>query len=308
MECVTPSRCSTSSSRRPAARSTRPRVRDLLGLADAEAVDRLVAALLAGDVVAGIAVLDELEDRGRDVGTVVGQVIDAIRADLSSSLGPDGDRARVAGLARVARRLAEIDPERRGVGGLRLQVELALFTSADGSAIPTTPAAAATMAPATPPPPAQPPVATEPTLAAGAAPEGNLQPEHPRIQSAEAPPKSISKAVVAEPKVAEPDVAESALEPPPGPPEPEAAEPAAAKRAATESEAAATEPAATKPATEPRRVAAQSQGHAAADQPSAVPGTRPPRGRAGPTSWPRSALPLARSSRSAGRWPSTATS
>ncbi len=36
-------------------------------------------------------------------------------------------------LARVARRLAEIDPERRGVGGLRLQVELALFAASAGS-------------------------------------------------------------------------------------------------------------------------------------------------------------------------------
>jgi DNA polymerase-3 subunit gamma/tau len=109
-------------------------VRDLLGLAEAEAVDRLVAALVAGDAVAGIGVLDELEDRGRDVGVVLDQVIEAIRADLSSSLGPGGDPGRVAGLARVARRLADIDPERRGVGGLRLQVELALFASAGAPA------------------------------------------------------------------------------------------------------------------------------------------------------------------------------
>ncbi len=108
-------------------------VRDLLGLAEAEAVDRLVAALVGGDAAAGIGVLDELEDRGRDVGVVLDQVIEAIRAELSSALGPGGDPARVTALARVARRLAEIDPERRGVGGLRLQVELALFAASAGS-------------------------------------------------------------------------------------------------------------------------------------------------------------------------------
>ena len=71
-------------------------VRDLLGLAEADAVDRLVEALLAGDAVAGITVLDELEDRGRDVGVVLDQVIEAIRAGLSSGLGPGGDPTRVA--------------------------------------------------------------------------------------------------------------------------------------------------------------------------------------------------------------------
>ena len=54
-------------------------VRDLPGLAEAEAVDRLVAALVGGDAAAGIGVLDELDDRGRDVGVVLDQVIEAIR-------------------------------------------------------------------------------------------------------------------------------------------------------------------------------------------------------------------------------------
>ena len=132
-------------------------VRDLLGLAEAEAVDRLVAALVGGDAAAGIGVLDELDDRGRDIGVVLDQVIEAIRAELSSSLGPGGDPARVVALARVARRLAEIDPERRGIGGLRLQVELALFAASAGSAQAGAPAAsvaapAVTRAPAAPPP------------------------------------------------------------------------------------------------------------------------------------------------------------
>jgi DNA polymerase-3 subunit gamma/tau len=105
-------------------------VRELLGLAEAEAVDRLVTALVDGDAVAGIAVLDELEDRGRDVGVVLDQVIEVIRARLSACFAPDGDTGAMPALTRVARRLAEIDPERRGVGGLRLQLELAIFAGA----------------------------------------------------------------------------------------------------------------------------------------------------------------------------------
>ncbi len=124
-------------------------VRDLLGLAEAEAVDRLVAALVDGDAAAGIAVLDELDDRGRDIGVVLDQVIEAIRAELSTALGPGGDPARVVALARVARRLAEIDPERRGVGGLRLQVELALFAASAGSTQVAAPSAKLAVPPAT---------------------------------------------------------------------------------------------------------------------------------------------------------------
>jgi DNA polymerase-3 subunit gamma/tau len=103
------------------------RVRELLGLADAEAVDRLVAALVEADAVSGIAVLDELEERGRDVGVVLDQVLEAVRGRLTASLAPGGDPTRTAGLARVARRLASIDPERKGLGGLRFQLELALL-------------------------------------------------------------------------------------------------------------------------------------------------------------------------------------
>jgi DNA polymerase-3 subunit gamma/tau len=107
-------------------------VRDLLGLADGEAVDRLVAALLGGDAGAGIAVLDELDDRGRDIGVVLDQVIEALRDGLASGLAAGADPARLGQLAAVARRLADIDPERRSLGGLRLQVELALFAPTGG--------------------------------------------------------------------------------------------------------------------------------------------------------------------------------
>jgi DNA polymerase-3 subunit gamma/tau len=192
-------------------------VRDLLGLAEAEAVDRLVTALVAGDAVAGIGLLDELEDRGRDVGVVLDQVIEAIRADLSSGLQPGGDPARVAGLARVARRLAEIDPERRGVGGLRLQVELALFASTDRSTkagatpearvvaapAPSAPPAAPAPPAADPPPVVEQPVAIDVEPVRDAAPADELKPRRSRLQPAEAAP-SNSKDSVAEPAVEQP--------------------------------------------------------------------------------------------------------
>jgi DNA polymerase-3 subunit gamma/tau len=105
-------------------------VRDLLGLADNDAVDRLVNALLGHDPAAGIAVLDELDERGRDVSVVLDQIVDSVRERLAGGLASQADPAALRRLAAVGRRLAAIDPERRNVGGLRLQVELALFEPA----------------------------------------------------------------------------------------------------------------------------------------------------------------------------------
>ena len=191
-------------------------VRDLLGLAEAEAVDRLVAALVAGDAVGGIGVLDELEDRGRDIGVVLDQVIEAIRADLSAGLGQGGDPARVAGLARVARRLAAIDPERRGVGGLRLQVELALFAAAEGRA--AVGAASAPLAPRTPAASPSPPTRApepEPELASAGAPdpEAAATPDPEPATEAAAPDPEVVTAPTEKP------VAAKAAKPRP-PPEP----------------------------------------------------------------------------------------
>ena len=110
------------------------RVRGLLGLADAEAVGGFVDALVGGDVAAGMRILDDLEERGRDSRAFLDQVVDALRAELLESLGDGVTPARpVAALAAAARRLAAIDPDRNGVGGLRLQLELALFGSAAGT-------------------------------------------------------------------------------------------------------------------------------------------------------------------------------
>jgi DNA polymerase-3 subunit gamma/tau len=97
-------------------------VRDLLGLADGAAVDGFVEALLAGDVAAGIGILDRLEERGRDPRALLDQVVDVVRGRLIDPATPDAPA-----LADVARRLVAIDPDRAGIGGLRLQLELALF-------------------------------------------------------------------------------------------------------------------------------------------------------------------------------------
>jgi DNA polymerase III subunit gamma/tau len=130
-------------------------VRDLLGLADADAVDRLVTSMADGEAAAGIAVLDELEDRGRDLGIVLDQAVDLVRTRLADSFDGTPDPAATARLTRAARSLASIDPERRGVGGLRLQVELALFATPAGAPFPV-------MATAPAPRVAEPAVAPEP--------------------------------------------------------------------------------------------------------------------------------------------------
>jgi DNA polymerase-3 subunit gamma/tau len=101
-----------------------PRVRDLLGLADAETITGFVNALVSSDALAGIKLLDGLEERGRDLRGFLDQVIEALRAGI---VGAASTQHSVAALAAAARRLAAIDPSRAGVGGLRLQLELALF-------------------------------------------------------------------------------------------------------------------------------------------------------------------------------------
>jgi DNA polymerase III subunit gamma/tau len=128
------------------------RVRDLLGLADAEAVAGFVDALVIGDVASGMRILDQLEERGRDSRAFLDQVVDALRAELLESLGDGVTPVRpVASLSAAARRLAAIDPDRNGVGGLRLQLELALF-GAGGSPVLAAPAAAAAVPVARPTP------------------------------------------------------------------------------------------------------------------------------------------------------------
>jgi DNA polymerase-3 subunit gamma/tau len=114
-------------------------VRDLLGLADADLVDGFVGSLTSGDAAAGIALLDRLEERGRDLRIFLDQVVDTLRGRLLEGLtsGAATDPVAMA----VSRRLASIDPTRLGPGGLRLQLELALLEAVvPGSALPGAPA------------------------------------------------------------------------------------------------------------------------------------------------------------------------
>jgi DNA polymerase-3 subunit gamma/tau len=106
---------------------TEAAVRSLLGLADAAAVDGFIDALLAGDAAAGIEILDRLEERGRDPRALLDQVVETIRGRLVSGAAGDPAGSSTVALTEVARRLVAMDPDRAGIGGLRLQLELALF-------------------------------------------------------------------------------------------------------------------------------------------------------------------------------------
>ena len=138
-------------------------VRDLLGLADAAAVDGFLDALMSADAAAGIGILDRLEERGRDPRALLDQVVEAVRTRLVVA-AVDHDTQGGAALADAARRLVAIDPDRAGIGGLRLQLELSLFA---GPAL-AIPAATAQPRPAPTPKPARTEVATVATTSATA--------------------------------------------------------------------------------------------------------------------------------------------
>ncbi len=162
-------------------------VRELLGLADAESVDGFVSALASGDAVAGIALLDGLEDRGRDLRVFLDQVVDAIRERLLAGLSDGG--ANDAPLVAAARRLGSIDPTRLGPGGLRLQLELVLLDPTVGS----TPASAQPVARSvrptpTPEAPAAGPGAEARTRVAASAHAGHGQGARTRPPSRRPPP------------------------------------------------------------------------------------------------------------------------
>ena len=139
-------------------------VRDLLGLADAEVVDAFVDHLVRGDGAAGVALLDELDERGRDLKALLDQAVETIRAELVAGLGdPAAGRHDPAALAVAGRRLAAIDPNRSAIGGLRFQLELAMFADAPAgpAAIVQTPG----RAPGSPAPRSTPVPGPEPTAA-----------------------------------------------------------------------------------------------------------------------------------------------
>jgi DNA polymerase III gamma/tau subunit len=110
-------------------------VRDLLGLAEMESVERFIAALAGGDALDGIRLLDELERDGRDLVAFADQVVARLREQLVSAL-TEGPRSADSGtrLTRAARRLAGLDVNRGAAGGYRLQLELALLEGTDSNA------------------------------------------------------------------------------------------------------------------------------------------------------------------------------
>jgi DNA polymerase-3 subunit gamma/tau len=181
------------------------RVRDLLGLADGESIATFVGALIDGDLLTGLRILDGLEERGRDLRAFLDQVVEALRAAIvGASVEPAVARHPLAALTAAARRLAAIDPTRAGVGGLRLQLELALFPQPGTIAPPAVPASppttSAPAAPASPPTTSAPPApASPPTTSAPPAPAS------PPTTSA---PAAIESAAASEP---------TAAGPPPGP-------------------------------------------------------------------------------------------
>jgi DNA polymerase III gamma/tau subunit len=189
---------------------TEAAVRDLLGLADAAAVDGFVEALLTGDAAAGIGILDRLEERGRDPRALLDQVVDAVRSGLVQE-ATTGGTDRGAALAAAARRLVAIDPDRAGIGGLRLQLELALFAAGPsaGPAPTITPAAepsprerAEASARPSGPTPTQPRAARASTASAAPAPKVERQPPvaptppaaEPTSQVPESPPVAATPA------------------------------------------------------------------------------------------------------------------
>ncbi len=208
-------------------------VRDLLGLADEETVVGYGRALVVGDPAAGIAVLDALEDRGRDLRSFAEQVVEALRAALHGALAgrPSGDPLAAFGagpLAAGARRLAAIDPARPGPGGLRLALELALFEAATATPIATGLALPAAVAE---------PV---PTLRAAATPGRDVAatpavaaPAAPAVVATSPTPVEASPAPVATPVPPEPVQAPAPVAtPPPAAPESPADLPDAARAVA----------------------------------------------------------------------------
>ena len=117
------------------------RVRDLLGLAPDEALRDFIAALAAPDPLAGISVIDELEEHGWDMRAFLDQLLERVRALLVAGLAGPAEASAVgpARLAAIGRRLAAIDPSTAGPGGLRFQLELALLETIGHPVAPSPP-------------------------------------------------------------------------------------------------------------------------------------------------------------------------
>jgi DNA polymerase-3 subunit gamma/tau len=191
---------------------------DLLGLADAELVDGFIGALVEGDVLAGIGILDRLEAEGRDLVAFAEQLVGRLRVQLVERMSQPAaaDRAAARPLARAARRLSGIDASRSGLGGYRWQLELCLLAAADDG----TTAAPARAAPASPvSPPSPPPASTETTAAS------------PPVPPAAATPAAQPRPSTASPTADDAGPAPGPRKEPPAPPPPSAS-PSQARTAA----------------------------------------------------------------------------
>ncbi len=105
---------------------TAEHVRELLGVVDGETVQAFIDALVSGDALAGIELLDRLEDRGRDIRAFLNQVVDGLRANLVARLTAGRDAGPGASAGGSWRRRPDAWPRsiRQGWsgGGLRFQL------------------------------------------------------------------------------------------------------------------------------------------------------------------------------------------
>ncbi len=169
-----------------AERLTADDVRELLGLADGETVAAFVRALATGDVAGGLAVLDAVEQLGRDLGSFTGQAVDALRVALRGALTGAGDDPLAAlgtgPLTDAGRRLAAMEPASSAPGGIRFQLELALLARV--------PAGATVALAAAPVPAAPPPVAPSPAVASPPAMPARPTTPPPRVPAGAAAPEA----------------------------------------------------------------------------------------------------------------------
>ena len=232
---------------------TADRVREVLGLVEEETIDAFLLALVSGEPMAGIEILDGLEEKGRDLRAFTEQAIERLRMALVASLrrGTASGLAAAgpAALAVAARRLASLDPVHPGPGGLRLQLELALLAPPDtvAAALPPFPvqsdrvaAASAeprpaprpdTPAPARPTAPAQTAPAPGPASKPEPRPEPSNAGTHPTRATA-APSAATSPAPPAATPARPPSTPQSAPAPPAGTAPAKAAAPPATPAAA----------------------------------------------------------------------------
>lgn len=160
-------------------RLTADGVREMLGLADGASLDQFIEAVVVGDALSGIAVLDALESGGRDLGAFVDQLVarlhDAIVVRLraasptmssgevdssgavrgaTSAGGSSWAGAPLTVLTELARRIAAPAADRRS-SGARFALELLLLEAA--ASAPGTVATATAQLPAETSVPAQTP-------------------------------------------------------------------------------------------------------------------------------------------------------